>query len=36
MGTNDTIESSYSRWNLVGIIGSSYSFIPDEELPADK
>lgn len=35
-GATDTQESSYTRWNLVGILGSSYSFIDDAALPPES
>lgn len=34
-GNTTSMESSYSRWSLVGIIGSSYSFVEDDELPPE-
>jgi hypothetical protein len=36
MGNTDTMGASLLRWSIVGIIGSSYSFISDEELPPEK
>jgi len=36
MGEGGTVESSYTRWNLVGTIGTSYAFIDDADIPEGK
>lgn len=35
-GVEETQAASLTRWTLVGIIGSSYAFLDDDELPPPK
>jgi hypothetical protein len=35
-GVEDTQAASFTRWALVGVIGSSYAFLDDEELPPPR
>ena len=35
-GVEDTQAASLTRWTVVGVIGSSYAFLDDEELPPPR